>query len=138
MLVMDVNGDKRMDILSTSAHARGVWWHEQLADGTFKRHLIDETISVTHSASLAKIGGSPALVTGKRKWGHPPGVDIGSEEPHWVVWYEPKKSGAEWTRHVVDRDSGVGTLFVTQDMNGDGKVDIVSANKNGVFLFTQK
>lgn len=142
MLPLDVNGDKRMDILSTSAHARGVWWHEALEGGGFKRHLIDETVSVTHSANLAPLGKSKAmnLITGKRKWGHPPGVDVGSEEPHWVVRYELErtKDGPKWTRHIIDEDSGVGTQFVVQDVNGDKLLDIVTANKNGAFLFVQQ
>jgi hypothetical protein len=141
MLTLDVNGDKRTDILSTSAHARGVRWHEALEGGGFKRHLIDETVSVTHSANLAPLGKSKAmnLFTGKRKWGHPPGVDVGSEEPHWVVRYELERSGSavKWVRHIIDEDSGVGTQFVVQDVNGDGLLDIVTANKNGVFLFSQ-
>lgn len=122
-------------VLSTSAHARGVWWHERTASG-LKRTTIDETISVTHSAVLTTIGGRPNLVTGKRKWGHPPGVDVGSEEPHWIVRYE--FADGKWTRHVIDEDSGVGTQFVVQDVDGDSNLDIVTANKNGLFLFKQR
>jgi len=40
----------------------------------------------------------------------------------------------KWVRHVIDTDSGVGTQFLVQDMNHDGLLDIVVANKNGVFL----
>jgi hypothetical protein len=76
------------------------------------------------------------LITGKRKWAHPPGVDVGSEEPAWLVRYELTGSG--WVRHVIDENSGVGTQFVVQDMNRDGMADIVIANKNGVFLFRQE
>ncbi len=148
MFSLDVNGDKRRDVLSTSAHARGVWWHEQLADGDlpdrivrrgFERRVIDETISVTHAAQLVPLGKSRAmnLITGKRKWGHPPGVDIGSEEPGWLVRYELEPNG-QWDRHIIDEDSGVGTQFVVEDVNGDGRLDIVTSNKNGVFLFMQK
>ena len=127
----------RMGVLSTSAHARGVWLHEPQPDGSFKRKVIDDTISVTHSATLVSLGNAkaPNLITGKRKWGHPPGVDVGSEEPHWVVRYE--YSDGKWVRHIIDEDSGVGTQFVVQDLNGDRRLDIVTANKNGVFLFTQ-
>ncbi len=119
-------------VLSTSAHARGVWWHDQ---DSFKKTTIDDTISVTHAAQFVYLDGRPNLITGKRKWGHPPGVDVGSEEPHWLVRYE--YAGGKWTRHVIDEDSGVGTQFVVQDIDRDGLLDIVTSNKNGVFLFVQ-
>jgi hypothetical protein len=127
----------KQGILTTSAHGRGVWQFLPEADGSFRRTVIDETISVTHSAQLCRLGNPKALnlITGKRKWGHPPGVDVGSEEPHWLVRYEYRDG--KWTRHLIDDNSGVGTQFVVQDINGDGLQDIVSANKNGVFLFTQ-
>jgi len=140
MLPLDVDGDKLPDLLTTSAHQRGVWWHEATPDG-FKRHEIDATISVTHAAKLVRLGKDRLwnLITGKRKWGHPPGVDVGSEEPHWLVRYEllQTKEGPKWNRHIIDDDSGVGTQFEVVDVNKDGRLDIVSSNKNGVFLFTQ-
>ncbi len=135
MSTLDVRGSGLMDVLTTSAHARGVWWHEAVGDGTYLTHEIDKTISVTHAANLVTIDGKPNLITGKRKWGHPPGVDVGSEEPHWLVRYE--FDAGKWTRHIIDEDSGVGTQFVVQDVTGDGRVDIVTSNKNGVFLFEQ-
>lgn len=142
MLVVDANGDRVADLVSTSAHARGVWWFEQLKTGGFERHVVDQTISVTHSAVLARVGKAKTLnvFTGKRKWGHPPGVDVGSEEPHWLVRYELNRGpdGVKWVRHIIDEDSGVGTQFVVQDIDRDGLLDIVTSNKNGVFLFKQQ
>ena len=43
-----------------------------------------------------------------------------------------------FVQHLVDSDSGVGTQFFTGKANADGKPDIVTANKHGVFVFTQK
>ena len=139
--VWDVNHDGRPDVATSSAHNRGVWWFEHLADGGFTRHLIDETISETHSLIVAKFGRPAAMniVTGKRFYAHPPGVDVGSDEPAWLVRYELNRTagGVEWVRHIIDEDSGVGTQFVVQDVNGDGLQDIVVSNKKGVFLFEQ-
>lgn len=137
MHALDVNKDKRPDVVSSSAHARGVWWFEQLENGEFKRQLIDETVSQTHSAKLVPLGKSKAmnLITGKRKWAHPPGVDVGSEEASLLVRYE--LSEGRWVRHGIDEASGVGTQFVVQDVNRDRLLDIVISNKNGVFLFEQ-
>ena len=42
-----------------------------------------------------------------------------------------------FTPREVDGDSGIGTQFVVQDCNGDGLLDIVTANKKGVFLLEQ-
>ena len=122
------------DVLSTSAHARGVWWYRRSARG-FQKQTIDETVSVMHSAVLTRFGENINLITGKRKWGHPPGVDVGSEEPHWLMRYELQ--GDKWVRHLIDEDSGVGTQFAVLDLDGDGLSDIVTSNKNGVFLLVQ-
>ena len=39
---------------------------------------------------------------------------------------------------LIDDQSGVGAQFVTEDINGDKKTDILISNRKGVFLFTQK
>lgn len=135
MIALDVNGDARPDVLSTAAHARGVWWFEHGTDGRFTRREIDAEIAGTHAAVLATIGGVPNLITGKRKWAHSPGVDPGSDEASLLVRYALRDG--TWARYVIDDVSGVGTQFEVRDMNGDGLLDIVTANKNGVFLFVQ-
>ena len=35
MHVLDVDGDGKADIISSSAHDYGLWWHQQQADGSF-------------------------------------------------------------------------------------------------------
>ncbi|HMS56598.1 MAG TPA: hypothetical protein PKA27_14485, partial [Fimbriimonadaceae bacterium] len=121
-------------VLTTSAHAKGVW----LFDRNLKRTTLDESVGQTHSTVLVRLGKDNKLnlITGKRKWAHRPGVDPGSEEASLLVRYE--QDGNKWTRHIIDENSGVGTQFEVKDFNGDGLLDIVTANKNGVFLFTQQ
>ncbi|MBS1724735.1 MAG: VCBS repeat-containing protein [Armatimonadetes bacterium] len=129
-------------VFTSSAHRRGVWAFKKGEAGAFDRLVIDETISETHAAVFARLGKDkvPNFVTGKRKWAHPPGMDIGWDEDSLLVRYELKmgQSGLSWQRYVIDEDSGVGTQFVVEDVNKDGMADIVVSNKNGVFLFVQQ
>ena len=118
--VGDFNADGDNDVLSSSAHRFGIWWHEQTPDG-WKTHQIDKGFSQTHAVCLADINGDGLadFVTGKRWWAHM-GGDPGSRDPALVVWYElARKDGRPvWTKHVIDADSGVGTQFEVADLNG--------------------
>ena len=48
MLVVDVNGDGRADVISSAAHRYGLWWYEQTAAGWIP-HLIDRAVSQLHA-----------------------------------------------------------------------------------------
>jgi hypothetical protein len=39
---------------------------------------------------------------------------------------------------VIDDNSGIGTQFVVQDINGDGLLDIITSNKKGVHVIVQQ
>ncbi len=145
MITWDFDGDGDSDVLSSSAHRYGVWWHEQVktADGSsdFVTHTIDSTFSESHSIVLTDVNndGSPDFITGKRFYSHQ-GRGPGGQETPVLYWFELSKGktgGPEWIRHTIDTDSGVGIQFVAEDMNGDGKVDIIIGNKKGVFYFEQ-
>ncbi len=141
MVVEDLNGDGRNDVISSSAHNYGFWWHEQHADGSFTTHVIDDSVSELHSLILVDIDadGQNEVVLGKRWQAHWEG-DPGWADPSLLMYfdYEEKDGAVIWTKHVIDDDSGVGIQFEIIDLNGDGKLDMVTANKKGVFLFEQQ
>ncbi len=144
MQVLDVNGDGKNDVVSASAHALGVWWHEQVADESgninFKTHLMSNTTAQTHSSIMADLNGDGRAdyITGKRFLAHH-GRDPGDSDPAILMWFAFTPGKAPYfTEHIIDNDSGAGLNITVQDMNGDRKPDIVVANKNGVFLFENK
>jgi hypothetical protein len=150
MQVLDVNGDGLADVISASAHRYGIWWHPQSKSDKglpqFGHWLISYTTSQTHSTALADFNGDghADFVTGKRYFAHTERlnpsnrstIDPGSYEKPVLLWFErtPGKS-PYWIEHEIDDDSGIGLNTEVRDMNGDGKPDIVVANKKGVFFF---
>jgi hypothetical protein len=148
MYAYDMNGDGLPDILSSSAHNYGIWWHEQKrgADGkatTFVRHdLFPHLVSQTHALHFVDINGDGLkdLVTGKRYWAHGKEGDADPNATPILYWFEARKSAdgsTHFTPHEIDNDSGIGTQFAVTDVNGDGLLDVVVSNKKGVFVFEQ-
>jgi len=144
MHLFDVDGDGDVDIVSSSAHNYGIWWHERTKDAQgntiWKLHDIYHGFSESHSLALADINGDghPDLVTGKRYFAEN-GRDTGSYEPCVIYWFEYKPGKVPvWVPHQIDDDSGVGLQVLVKDLNKDGLPDIVVSNKRGVFWFEQK
>ncbi len=150
MYLLDINGDGRNDMLTTMAHDYGLAWYEQTANGTWVQHVIDSSWSQAHASQLIDMNGDgqPDLVTGKRYFAHN-GSDPGEREPVGLYWYEwrkvpataptprgPGNGGVEWVRHIVDYGGrmGGGVQTVAIDLDGDGDIDLVSANKSGLFI----
>ncbi|MDP7016175.1 MAG: VCBS repeat-containing protein [Pirellulaceae bacterium] len=140
MFVYDFDGDGDSDVLSSSPHAFGVWWHEQVDEGEWKTHEIDKSFSQTHGVCFADMNGDGLMdfVTGKRWWAHG-GRDPGGDQPAVFCWFELQRSasGPRWIRHQFDHDSGPGTQFEVADVNGDRLLDVVTSNKKGVHYFQQ-
>lgn len=138
----DMDGDA--DLFLSSAHQYGVWWAENKGDEGWELHEIDKSYSQTHAVERVDVNGDGQLdyVTGKRFFAHN-GNDPGGNDEVFMYWYEVHRSKSQDPKFVQHRilagkDTGVGTQFEIQDMNADGKADIVLSNKKGVNVLLQK
>ena len=138
ILVLDVNGDKLPDVITSNAHKHGIFWYEQQrAEGkiSWKQHVIDDTWSQAHSFGLADINGdgTPDLVTGKRFMAHN-GSDPDEFGKLGVYWYELQRGPEpKWLKHVISYDEGIGSgvNLCVADVDADGDIDVVVTGKWG-------
>ena len=157
MYAYDVNDDGLTDVItSIHAHEYGISWFEQKRDASGNTQWIDHPIiaaepntpirgvqfSQPHAVVMADIDrdGLPDIISGKRYWAHGPTGDVDSDAPAVIYWFKlvRDKKGAHYEPHLVDDASGVGTQFIVADINNDDRLDIVTSNKAGVFVFRQK
>ncbi len=159
MLVTDVDGDGLADVVtSLDAHGWGLsWFRQRRAQGAIsfeERRVLDErdpaapsafTFSQIHALALADVDGDGVsdVVTGKRHWAHGPSGDPEPNAPALVAWLRVERGAGEGGEarlvpQVLDGDSGVGTQLAVGDVDGDGRVDVLVANKKGAHLFLQR
>src|SRR5262249_12642323 len=138
MYVYDVDNDGKADVISSSAHNYGVWWHKQRPGNdenpSFEtKNILQGLVSQTHALHFVDINGDGLkdLVTGKRWWAHGPHGDADPMVPADLYWLEAKKAKdgvTSFAVHRIDDDSGIGTQFFVGDVNGDKLPDIVTSN----------
>ena len=137
----DINGDGRMDLVTSMAHDYGLFWMENLGDGKWAKHVIDDTWSQGHAMTMIDLNhdGRPDFITGKRYMAHN-GADPGEREPLGIYWYEYRTAvngSIEWNKHIIDYGgrAGVGMQIGAADLDGDGDLDLAMGGKTGLFLF---
>lgn len=138
ILVFDVNGDGRNDIVTSNAHGYGIFWYEQTGEaGQWKQHTIDDTWTQAHALALADLDGcgTPELITGKRFMAHN-GSDPDENGKLGVYYYKlvrGQDKAVQWQKHVISFDEGIGAGLAiwTGDFRGSGKIDIIVTGKFG-------
>ena len=136
MLIRDMDGDGKNDIIWGVGHGFGLYWWQQEALGTdgktsWKKHLIDDTFSQPHCLEWADLNGDgkDELITGKRVRAHN-GKDPGGKMPPCIFYYTWNKKTLKFKKHIIEKGTvGVGLQIRTGDLNGDGKIDIAVAGK---------
>jgi len=104
-------------------------------------------VSQLHAVEFLDVDGDGVkdIITGKRRWAHPPhpdgaGGDPGVNDPALLFWFKVKREGGKvnFNPKGIHRDSGVGEIAPTGELNGDGFPDFLTVNKKGTFIHIQK
>ena len=157
MFAYDIDGDKDADVVtSLNAHEWGLAWFENRGNKSapsFDRHMIMGTreeqerygvaFSQPHALEIGDINGDGLrdIVVGKRMWAHGPKGDVEPSADPVLYWFELNRSTSgtvTFVPHLVDAASGVGVQIDLADLDGDGRLDILSASKLGTFIFLNR
>jgi hypothetical protein len=142
ILVADVNGDGRAELIVGRAHSYGLDWYEQKTENgkrSWIRHPIDPHCAQYHDMMWVDLDGDGVgeLVTGKRHRAHC-GNEAGEADDLGIYYF--KWTGEGFSKQVVAHGplgvgAGVGIHFAVADLRGTGRLDIVAPGKDGLHVF---
>lgn len=143
ILVVDVNGDSKNDLIVGQAHDYGLDWYEQTTNESGERewikHSIDPDNSQFHTMEWIDLDGDGynELITGKRYRAHN-GNDPGGKDLIGLYYY--KWDGEAFIKQIISygplgAGKGTGIYFSIADLRGTGRKDIIVAGKDGLYVF---
>lgn len=143
ILVVDVNKDGKNDLIVGQGHSYGLHWYEQKVNAAGERkwikHPIDLNNSQFHTMEWEDLDGDgeKELITGKRYHGHN-GNDPGGNDPIGLYYY--KWNGEAFVKNTISygplgEGKGTGIYFEVEDLDNNGRKDIVVAGKDGLYIF---
>jgi hypothetical protein len=155
LYVEDLNGDGLNDVVgSLDAHGWGLAWYEQTQAGgaAFERHLIMgdpaqtpptealRPFSEPHAVAFVDLNGDGLddIVTGKRWWAHRNSyLDPDGQGPSVIYAFLQSRDGdaVSFTPHFVGDHVGVGNQIAVQDLDGDGKPEIIATARKGTVIY---
>ena len=161
----DFDGDGDTDIVWGMGHNYGLHWLRQSStaegDRSWEREDVDTTFSQVHALHLADLDGDAVaeIVTGKRVYAHE--VEPGATDASCVYSFQYNRQTSQWVRRVIyegqpaanappeakDRwaledfqrgTAGTGLQLDSEDMDGDGDLDLVCPGKSGLYWFENR
>jgi len=104
-----------------------VYTQDDSNDGSWQRHVIDETLQRGHAVWAANLDAdeSDELIIGHSK----PGTGA-IEQPGLYVFDAQDQAGTQWTKHVLDAGGVAVEDAIAADLTGDGRVDIVAGGRD--------
>jgi hypothetical protein len=142
ILVVDIDKDGRNDLVWGSGHNYGLNFYRQLEPKggklLWEKNVVDKSWSQAHALTLADIDGDgqDEIITGKRVRAHS-GKDPGATEESAIYFYEWDAESKKFIRHQIATGVGTGLQIRVADMNGDKRLDVVVAGKDGTQILFQ-
>lgn len=116
----DINGDGFTDVISSNIpNWKFIWWENTDGTGTiWTEHIIDPDFGGVAGVYASDINNDGFMdVITATYW-----------SPGTITWWENKDgTGTSWTKHTINDDFSGAACVVAEDMNGDGRIDVVGA-----------